>query len=134
MAGTSTNFRTPLSRARGLGAAKHGAGHFIAERVSGIALIPLVLWAAFSGPLLAKGDFASASTWLAQPLNAVLAGLLVVVGFFHLRLQIQVVVEDYIYGFVAKTGLLLLNLFVCVLGAALGLFAILKVALLSGAL
>jgi succinate dehydrogenase / fumarate reductase membrane anchor subunit len=134
MAGTSTNFRTPLSRARGMGAAKHGAGHFIAERVSGIALIPLVLWAAFSGPLLAKGDFASASTWLAQPLNAVLASLLVVVGFFHLRLQIQVVIEDYIYGFVAKTGLLLLNLFVCVLGAALGLFAILKVALLSGAL
>lgn len=134
MAGSASNFRTPMSRARGLGAAKHGVGHFIAERVSGIALIPLVLWAAFAGPKLAKGDFATAVLWLAEPLNAVLAAALVVVGFFHLRLTIQVVIEDYVYGFVSKTTLLLLNLFVCVLGAALGVFAILKVALLSGAL
>lgn len=133
MARPANAFRTPLSRARGLGAAKHGAGHFIAERVSGLALIPLFLWAAFSGPMLAQGDFASAVTWLAHPVNAVLAGLLVVVGFFHLRLQMQVVIEDYIYGFLAKTSALLANLFVCVLGASLGLFAILKVALLSGA-
>lgn len=133
MVADSKGFRTPLSRARGLGAAKHGAGHFIAERVSGIALIPLLLWAAFSGPMLAKADFATVAIWLSQPLNAVLAGLLVVVGFFHLRLYMQVVIEDYIYGFVAKTAALLANLFVCVLGAALGVFAILKVALLSGA-
>ena len=133
MARAANAFRTPLSRARGLGAAKHGAGHFIAERVSGLALVPLILWAAFSGPMLAQGDFASAVTWLAHPVNAVLAGLLVVVGFFHLRLQMQVVIEDYIYGFLAKTSALLANLFVCVLGASLGLFAILKVALLSGA-
>ncbi len=134
MAGPSNDFRTPMSRARGMGAAKHGVGHFIAERVSGIALIPLALWAAFSGPLLAKGDFAAAALWLSQPLNAVLASALVVVGFFHLRLAMQVVIEDYISGFVAKTALLLLNLFVCVLGAGLGVFAILKVALLGGAL
>jgi succinate dehydrogenase / fumarate reductase membrane anchor subunit len=133
MTASASNFRTPMSRARGLGAAKHGVGHFIAERVSGMALIPLALWAAFSGPMLAKGDFADAVLWLAQPLNAVLAGALVVVGFFHLRLTLQVVIEDYIAGFVAKTTLMLLNLFVCVLGAALGVFAILKVALLSGA-
>lgn len=133
MARAANAFRTPLGRARGLGAAKHGAGHFIAERVSGLALIPLFLWAAFSGPLLAQGDFASAVTWLAQPLNAVMASLLVVVGFFHLRLQMQVVIEDYIYGFVTKSAALLANLFVCVLGASLGVFAILKVALLSGA-
>jgi succinate dehydrogenase / fumarate reductase membrane anchor subunit len=126
-------FRTSLSRARGMGSAHHGVGHFIAERVSGIALIPLLLWAAFSGPALARMDFAGVALWLAEPLNAVLAGLLVVVGFFHLRLAIQVVIEDYVYGFVSKTALLLLNLFVCVLGACLGVFAILKVALLSGA-
>lgn len=133
MAGSASNFRTPMSRARGMGAARHGVGHFIAERVSGIALIPLALWAAFSGPRLAKGDFATAAFWLAEPLNAVLAVALVVVGFFHLRLAIQVVIEDYVYGFLPKTSLLLLNLFVCVLGAGLGVFAILKVALLSGA-
>ncbi|HRD45519.1 MAG TPA: succinate dehydrogenase, hydrophobic membrane anchor protein [Caulobacter sp.] len=134
MAGTPNDFRTPMARARGLGAAKHGVGHFIAERVSGIALIPLALWAAFSGPMLAKGDFATAAVWLSQPLNAVLAAAFVVVGFFHLRLTMQVVIEDYVEGFVGKSALLMLNLFVCVLGAGLGVFAILKVALLGGAL
>ena len=131
MTAASGRFRTPLSRARGLGAAKHGVGHFIAERVSGMVLIPLSIWAAFAGLKLAAGGYALAVEWLAQPLNAVLLSLFIVAGFTHLRLAIQVVVEDYIYGFVAKSSLLILNYVVCVLGAALGVFAILKVALLG---
>lgn len=129
MTGSSNAFRTPLSRARGLGAAKHGVGHFIAERVSGLALLPLGIWGVFAAVRLAGKDWALATAWVAQPLNAVLLGLLIVVGFYHLRLAIQVVIEDYVYGFVSKTALLLLNLAVSVLGAALGVFAILKVAL-----
>lgn len=129
MTGSSNAFRTPLSRARGLGAAKHGVGHFIAERVSGLALIPLGLWGVFAAVRLAGKDWALATAWVAQPINAVLLGLLIVVGFYHLRLTIQVVIEDYVYGFVSKSALLLLNLAVSVLGAALGVFAILKVAL-----
>lgn len=126
---TVGGFRTPLGRARGLGSAKHGVGHFISERVSGLALIPLSLWAAFAGIKLAGRDFDLVSAWIAQPLNAVLLSLLIVVGFYHLRLTMQVIIEDYIYTFVAKSSLLILNLVVCVLGAALGVFAILKVAL-----
>jgi succinate dehydrogenase / fumarate reductase, membrane anchor subunit len=129
MTGSSNAFRTPLSRARGLGAAKHGVGHFIAERVSGMALLPLGLWGVFAAVRLAGKDWALATAWVAQPLNAVLLGLLIVVGFYHLRLATQVVIEDYVYGFVSKSALLLLNLAVSVLGAALGVFAILKVAL-----
>lgn len=131
MTAAPKNFRTPLSRARGLGAAKHGVGHFIADRVSGIILVPLAIWAAFAGLKVAAGGYATAVEWLAQPLNAVLLGLFVVTGFTHLRLAMQVVIEDYIYGFVAKSALLILNYIVCVLGAALGVFAILKVALLG---
>jgi len=48
-----TSYRTPLGRVRGLGAAKHGVGHFIAQRVSAIALVLLVLWAVGSGLRLA---------------------------------------------------------------------------------
>lgn len=129
MTAAPKGFRTPLSRARGLGAAGHGVGHFIAERVSGMVLIPLSIWAAFAGLKLAAGGYAMAVEWLAQPINAVLLGLFIVAGFTHLRLAIQVVVEDYVYGFVSKSSLLILNYFVCVLGAALGVFAILKVAL-----
>ena len=49
------DYRTALGRARGLGSAKHGVGHFIAERVSSVALVPLVLWAVWSGIILARG-------------------------------------------------------------------------------
>lgn len=124
-------FRTPLSRARGLGAAKHGVGHFIADRVTGVALIPLSIWAAFAGLKIAAGGYAMAVDWLAQPLNAVLLSLFVVAAFVHLRLAVQVAIEDYVYGFVSKSTLLIGNYLVCVLGAALGVFAILKVALLG---
>jgi len=128
---SSAGFRTPLSRARGLGSAKHGVGHFIADRVTGLALIPLSIWAAYAGLKVAAGGYVAAVEWLGRPLNAVLLGLFVVAGFAHLRLAIQVVIEDYIEGFVAKSAALIANYFVCVLGAALGVFAILKVALLG---
>ncbi|MDP1630185.1 MAG: succinate dehydrogenase, hydrophobic membrane anchor protein [Caulobacter sp.] len=131
MTAPSQSFRTPMSRARGLGSAKHGVGHFIADRVSGLALIPLSIWAAFAGLKVAAGGYDMAIEWLSSPLNAVLLGLFMVAGFIHLRLAIQVVVEDYVEGFVSKSALLILNYFVCVLGAALGVFAILKVALLG---
>ena len=131
MTAPNAGFRTPLSRARGLGSAKHGVGHFIADRVSGLALIPLSIWAAFAGLKIAAGGYAMAVEWLGHPLNAVLSGLFVVVGFLHLRLAMQVVIEDYITGFVAKSSALIANYLVCVLGAALGVFAILKVALLG---
>jgi len=131
MTASNPGFRTPLSRARGLGSAKHGVGHFIADRVTGLALIPLSIWAAFAGLKVAAGGYVVAVEWLAHPLNAVLLGAFVVTGFMHLRLALQVVVEDYIQGFVAKSAALIANYLVCVLGAALGVFAILKVALLG---
>jgi len=66
---------------------------------------------------------------LGLPVNAVLLSLLIVVGFVHLRLAMQVVIEDYIGKFETKTALLVLNIFVCVAGASLGIFAILHTAL-----
>jgi len=122
-------YRTPYARARGLGAAKHGVGHWIAERVSAAALIPLTLWAVFGAIGLAAGDYQSAVAWLSDPLNAVLMILLVVVGFWHMHAGLRVVVEDYIHVALTKTLLLLANLFVCVLAGSLAVFSLLKVAL-----
>jgi succinate dehydrogenase / fumarate reductase membrane anchor subunit len=135
MAGPSSSgrFRTPMSRARGLGASHHGVGHFITERVSGVALIPLTLWGLFAGLRLAALDFVGAATWVSIPHNTVLLCLLIVVALIHLKGQVQVVIEDYIPDFTTKTVLVLANLFVCVLGGALGVVAILKVAF-TGAL
>jgi succinate dehydrogenase / fumarate reductase membrane anchor subunit len=122
-------YRTPLSRARGLGSAKHGVGHWISERVTSVALVPLSLWAVWAVFQLAPMSYDEAAGWLAQPLNAVLMSLLAVVSFWHMHAGLRVVVEDYIQGALAKSALLLLNLFVCALAGSLAVFSILKVAL-----
>jgi succinate dehydrogenase / fumarate reductase membrane anchor subunit len=121
-------FRTAMSRARGLGASHHGVGHFITERVSGLALIPLALWGVFAGLRLAGIGFDGAIEWVSIPLNTVLLSLLLVVALIHLKGAIQLVIEDYIQGFVIKSVLVIGNLFLCVLGGAVGVVAILKVA------
>ena len=87
------SYRTPLSRARGLGAAKHGAGHWISERVSSIALVPLTLWAAYGVIRLAAGDYGFAVTWIADPLNATLLVLTLAIAFWHMHSGMRVVVE-----------------------------------------
>jgi succinate dehydrogenase / fumarate reductase membrane anchor subunit len=122
------SYRTPLGRARGLGSAKHGATHWIAERVSSAALAPLSLWGVFSALSLARTGFDGAVSWLHSPLNAVLSVLLLAVGFQHMQAGLRVVIEDYIHTPLAKAGLLLLNLFVCAFVGALAVFCILKVA------
>ncbi len=71
------SIRTPLGRVRGLGSAKHGAGHFIAQRVSAIALIFLVPWFLISLIGAVRGGYDGALAWVADPLNAVLALLAV---------------------------------------------------------
>jgi len=121
-------FRTPLSRARGLGASRHGVSHFIVERVSGLALIPLALWALFAGLRLAGIGYEGAVDWVSIPLNTVLLCLLIVVALVHLKGAVQVVIEDYVEGFVIKSVLVVGNLFLCVLGGAVGVVSILKVA------
>ena len=124
------SYRTPLGRARGLGAAKHGVGAWIAERVTAVALVPLVLWAVFAGLRLAATDYYGAVAWMTSSvLNPVLMGLFIIVGFMHMHAGLRVVIEDYIEKHLSRAGLLLLNLFACSLIGALAVFSILKVAL-----
>jgi succinate dehydrogenase / fumarate reductase membrane anchor subunit len=129
----TTGYRTPLSRARGLGSAKHGVGHWISERVGAIALVPLTLWAVFGVLRLAAGDYDFAVVWLHDPLNAVLMVLTIAISFWHMHSGMRVIIEDYIHVAFSKAGLTLLSLFVCGLSGALAIFSILKVALGGGA-
>jgi succinate dehydrogenase / fumarate reductase membrane anchor subunit len=125
-------YRTSLARARGLGAAGHGVGNWIGERVTSVALIPLVAWGVWSALGLAAGDYQTAMAWVASPVNAVLLALLLAVGFWHMHAGMRVVVEDYIERTFTRTVLLLANLFVCVLFGALAVFAVAKAALTGG--
>ena len=128
-----SNFRTPLARARGVGAAKHGVGHWIGVRLTAIAMIPLALWAVLAALALARTGYDGAVAWIASPVNATLTALFVILGFFHMHNGLQEVVVDYIERPISKLALMALNFMVCALAAGLAIISILKVAL-GGAL
>ena len=120
--------RSPLGRALGLGSAKAGVEHWWVQRVTAVALVPLVLWfvAALVGHLGA--DHATAVAWLRSPLAAVAMILLVVATFVHMALGVQVVIEDYVHHEATRVASLILVRLACwALGAA-ALFAVLRVA------
>jgi succinate dehydrogenase / fumarate reductase membrane anchor subunit len=128
-----TDLRTPLSRARGSGAAGHGASHWVAERVSAIALVPLTLWMVYAALVISRRDYAGAVGFVSNPVNAVLIILVLAVSGWHMHAGARVVVEDYMHRMLGRSALLVLNLFVTVLVTALAVFSVLKVAL-GGAL
>ena len=125
-------YRTPLGAARGLGSAKHGVGHFIAQRVSAVALLFLTVWGVLSALAVAGSGYDGARVWLASPVNAALLILLIATGFFHAHLGMRVIVEDYIGRKTTRATLLILNLFVAAGGAVLAALCVLKVALGGG--
>ena len=89
--------RTPLGRARGLGSAKSGTGHWWAQRVTALALIPLVIWFVISMIVITGANHETALSFISSPINAVLLTLLIIATFYHGQLGLQVVIEDYIH-------------------------------------
>ncbi|MBM3491573.1 MAG: succinate dehydrogenase, hydrophobic membrane anchor protein [Alphaproteobacteria bacterium] len=120
------SLRTALGRVSGLGSAKDGTQHWWQQRLSALALLPLAVWFALSVAGLAGAEHAQVKAWVASPVVAVLLLLFVLSGFYHLRLGLQVVIEDYVHAPGAKLALLVLNVFAC---AGVGLAA--AVAVLS---
>ncbi|HEX4050357.1 MAG TPA: succinate dehydrogenase, hydrophobic membrane anchor protein [Steroidobacteraceae bacterium] len=118
--------RTPLGRVLNHGAAHDGVGHWIVERVTALALAPLVLWLLFSLLSLPHVDYISASAWVGSGWNPVWLSLLVLLSAWHSWLGIQMVVEDYVPGFAAKTSTLLLSTFAHALLALSGVYAVLR--------
>ncbi|KAB7648452.1 succinate dehydrogenase, hydrophobic membrane anchor protein [Polymorphobacter fuscus] len=119
---------TELGRVRGLGAAKDGVHHWWLQRVTAIANIVLVLWFVFSLVRLPALDYSSVTLWLRQPVAAVPMLLLIVSVFWHFRLGVQVMLEDYLHGRSRVLAMLALN-FYALAGAAAAVFAVLKIAL-----
>lgn len=120
---------TPLRRARGLGSAKHGVGHFVGQRVSAVALLLLSPWALWAGAHLAGHGYETVRGWLGSPVNASLLILLVLAGFYHAQLGMRVIIEDYIERPLTRTGLLIANAFVAGLAATLAVVSLLGVML-----
>lgn len=89
--------RSGLSRARGLGSAKSGLHHFIAQRITAMALVPLTLWFVFSLFSLEGASHAALLGWMKSPLHLVLLLALILATFHHMQLGLQTVIEDYVH-------------------------------------
>jgi succinate dehydrogenase / fumarate reductase membrane anchor subunit len=123
---------TGLGRVRGLGSARAGSHHWINQRVTAVGNLILVPWLIFSVMRLPGFEYAQVTAWVAEPLVAVPLMLMLISIFYHLRLGLQVLIEDYVHDDALKFGAILLLNFYAIGGAALGLFAVAKIAF-SGA-
>ena len=122
------SLRTPLGKVRGLGAAKEGTHHFVGQRVSAIALLVLVPWFLISLLSAVRGGYEGAVDFVANPLNAVLILLTVGGALYHMRIGMQVVIEDYIARNSTRMILLMLNTFVVIALFAAAAFSVLELA------
>ncbi len=120
---------TELGRVRGLGAAKSGVGHWWLQRVTASGNLILMLWFIASLLRLPALDYAGVVTWLRQPVAAVPMLLLIVSVFWHFRLGMQILIEDYLHAEGTKLFALLALNFYALAGGAAAVFAVLKIAL-----
>ncbi|AIT78531.1 succinate dehydrogenase, hydrophobic membrane anchor protein [Novosphingobium pentaromativorans] len=120
---------TSIGRVRGLGSAKTGAHHWLVQRFTAIGNLLLVLWLAVSILLLPDMSYASVSEWLSTPVPATAMALLVVSTFWHARIGLQVVVEDYVHEHANKFACIAALNLAAFAGAAFGVFCVVRLAL-----
>ena len=123
-----SNLRTPLSEVKGLGSAKEGTSHFWAQRLTAIALVPLVIWLCFSVAALPGMDYVSVREWLSSPMTTIMIILFVAVAAYHSRLGLQVIIEDYVPGHAGRTVAIIAVTFAAAILAVVGIFSALRIA------
>jgi succinate dehydrogenase / fumarate reductase membrane anchor subunit len=122
-----SDLRSPLARARGLGSAKHGVQHWWAQRLTAVALVPLVVWFAVSLVMLSGADYGGARAWIGSPFAMVLLILTIGIGLHHAQLGMQVVIEDYVGGDGWKLALIVIVKFIAALFGLAAVVAILRI-------
>lgn len=119
---------TELGRVRGLGSAREGTGHFIHQRLTALGNLALFLWLIVSLVRLPVSDYETMREWLSSPLAAVPMILLLVSVFWHIRLGLSELIEDYVHSDAPRILTLVVVNFYVVAGAAFGIFSIAKIA------
>ena len=119
-------YRTPLARVRGLGSAHAGAEHFWRQRLTAVANIFLASFLIWLIVTLAGADYATVKATLAKPQIAIPLLLLVVSGLVHMRLGMQVIIEDYVHSEGPKIVALMLSSFFAFGVGLVCVFAVLK--------
>ena len=123
----NSDLRTPLSRARGLGSARAGLHHWWDQRITAVALIPLVVWFAISLIMMTGADYNVVRAWIGSPAVMVLLTLTIVIGLHHGQLGMQVVIEDYVHNDGMKLALIVLMRFIAVFFGLAAIVAILRI-------
>lgn len=122
-------FRTPLKQARGLGSAKDGTGHFLWQRVTAIAVLLAGAWMLGILLSLPRVDYDHARLIVADPLNASMLVAFLIAAFWHAKLGLQVVIEDYVHTPLLAGIAHLANMFACALAAIAGILAVVRIVL-----
>jgi succinate dehydrogenase / fumarate reductase, membrane anchor subunit len=120
------HIRTPLARVRGFGAAKSGTGHFWQQRVTAIANIPLTIAAVIIMIMLLGRNQPAVAQILGSPTVVIIMLLFVVSITAHMRLGMQVIIEDYIHDDIAKLGLVIANNFFVAIVGLTAVYGLLK--------
>ena len=119
---------TSIGRVRGLGAARTGSHHWLLQRFTAVGNLLLVLWLGVSLLLLPNFSYPAVTEWIARPVPATAMALLIVSAFWHARLGMQVMIEDYVHGANRVAAIVALNL-AAFAGAAFGLICVIRLAL-----
>ena len=123
--------QTPLARVRHLGSAKEGSDHWWWQRLTALLLVPLSLWfvASIWWLVIGGATYKAFQDWLSGPVAAILMLLFIGMMFYHLKLGLQVVIEDYVHTKAVKwTFLVMINLG-CLIGAIAAIYSTVAVAL-----
>jgi len=126
MSANGSDLRTPLGRVAGLGAARSGTGHFWWQRLTAVANVPLTIAFVVILVSLFGRNQAFAQQTLGTPVVALIMLLFIVSITYHMRLGMQVVIEDYVHGEFARPLLIMLNTFFTVTVGLAAAYGVLK--------
>lgn len=125
-------FADPLKTAKGMGSAHEGVDHWMKQKITALANIPLILWLVWSIAGLQGATYTQFTNWLAQPINTILMILLIISVCLHAKLGAQVIVEDYVSNKALRTAKLIAHKMLFFAIAVACIFSVLKIAFTAG--